>query len=278
MESSNAIRQAQQGQSQKLMIFVLAMSLFGLADLVTEMIPDVPIGPVEINVPYFAFIGFILVMLFDPFYAALGASVGEVIFSDLLMGDFSGIGEIEGVLTLFIGLYIAGLMVKNADSRAQIAVAGMVGVLVEQVLGALADCVTVWIGVSELEAIEGLPESVLVLESVEGFYEFIVAGIIVGILPAMYLVPRLHNKVEPLLGIKPREGAVRNVAFASILALAIGVFVVGTFFGVLGEAFELGAWEPDFIDQFGGWFVWIGIAAAAAVIALIFFARSRKKA
>ncbi|WP_141430861.1 cell division protein FtsQ [Bacillus sp. 03113] len=277
MNPTLSTRQVQQGQSQKLMIFVLSMALFGLGDLVTEMIPDVAIGSIELGIPYFGFIGLILVMLLNPFYAALGASVGEVIFSDLLMGDFGGLGEIEGVLTLFIGLYIAGLMVKNLKSKASIAAAGMVGVAVEQVLSGLADCIKVWIGVSDIDAIKGLPESILVLEIIECSMEFVVAGIIVGIIPAMYLIPRLHGKIEPLLGMKPREGSISKVAAGSFLALAAGVFVVAMLFGVLGEVVDIGAWKPDFIDQFGDGFVWIGIVIAAVVVAIVFFIKSKSR-
>ena len=43
-------------QSQKLMIFVLTMSLYGLATLFTELIPKFQVGIVEFSVEYFLFI------------------------------------------------------------------------------------------------------------------------------------------------------------------------------------------------------------------------------
>ncbi|MFQ8982915.1 MAG: hypothetical protein ACLR6W_01515 [Evtepia sp.] len=43
-------------QSQKLMIFVLSLSLYGLATLVTELIPSGPGGVVECSVEFFLFI------------------------------------------------------------------------------------------------------------------------------------------------------------------------------------------------------------------------------
>ena len=61
-------------QSQKLMIFVLTMSLYGLATLFTELIPKLQVGLVEFSVEYFLFIPLTLAMLFDPLSAALGAA------------------------------------------------------------------------------------------------------------------------------------------------------------------------------------------------------------
>lgn len=53
-------------QSQKLMVFVLTMSLYGLATLFTELIPKFQVGLVEFFVEYFLFIPLVLAMLFDP--------------------------------------------------------------------------------------------------------------------------------------------------------------------------------------------------------------------
>ena len=61
-------------QSQKLMVFVLTMSLYGLATLFTELIPKFQVGIVEFSVEYFLFIPLVLAILFDPMSAALGAA------------------------------------------------------------------------------------------------------------------------------------------------------------------------------------------------------------
>lgn len=61
-------------QSQKLMVFVLTMALYGLASLFTELIPKFQVGIVEFSVEYFLFIPLTLAMLFDPISAALGAA------------------------------------------------------------------------------------------------------------------------------------------------------------------------------------------------------------
>ena len=50
-------------QSQKMMVFVLSMSLYGLATLFTELIPKFQVGVVEFSVEYFLFIPLTLSML-----------------------------------------------------------------------------------------------------------------------------------------------------------------------------------------------------------------------
>ena len=80
-------------QSQKLMIFVLSMSLYGLATLFTELIPKFQVGVVEFSVEYFLFIPLTLAMLFDPLSAALGAATGELVAPD-------GNGTTQGTVKL----------------------------------------------------------------------------------------------------------------------------------------------------------------------------------
>ena len=110
-------------QSQKMMVFVLSMSLYGLATLFTELIPSFQVGVVEFSVEYFLFIPLTLAMLFDPLSAALGAATGELVFSEIMLGQFGGLGELEKFLTVTIGVYIAGRLVKNPKNRKMVAAA-----------------------------------------------------------------------------------------------------------------------------------------------------------
>ena len=100
-----------------MMVFVLSMSLYGLATLFTELIPSFQVGIVEFSVEYFLFIPLTLSMLFDPLSAALGAATGELVFSEIMLGQFGGLGELEKFLTVTIGVYIAGRLVKNPKNR-----------------------------------------------------------------------------------------------------------------------------------------------------------------
>ena len=56
------LKQQTASQSQKLMVFVLTMSLYGLATLFTELIPSFQVGIVEFSVEYFLFIPLVLAM------------------------------------------------------------------------------------------------------------------------------------------------------------------------------------------------------------------------
>src|SRR5699024_4479441 len=115
-----------------MMIFILAMSLYGLADLFTELLPEFQIGTVDLSIKYIVFVPIILVILFHPLYAALGSAVGSIIFGSLLLGDFSGLGEGEGFLQFTLAMYIAGLLVRDPTSKGQIATAAIVGVSIDR--------------------------------------------------------------------------------------------------------------------------------------------------
>ena len=98
--------------SQKLMMFVLSMSLYGLATLFTELIPSFQIGIVELSVEFFLFIPLTLAILLDPLPVALGAATGELVFSEIMLGQFGGLGELEKFITVTIGsVILAGIIV-----------------------------------------------------------------------------------------------------------------------------------------------------------------------
>ncbi|MEV2276683.1 cell division protein FtsQ [Nocardiopsis sp. NPDC049922] len=256
---------------QKLMVFVLSMTLFGLANIVTEVIPEIQVGPVELGVSYLAFVPVLMVALFHPLYAALGAPLGEIVFADLLMGDFSGIGELEGYLQMFLALYIAGCLVRDPGRRWQLALAGVVTVVVDKLLSATVDVAKVWAGVAEADSVPGLPESVVVLESVDFVVALLISGILFGALPAMALGPRLHGRIEPLLGLAPRDPrhriplAERGTGAFLLLAVVLSfVAMIAAFTNEIMDNF--GVWEPDFVERYGARFLWVGASAALIVL------------
>ncbi|WP_181349034.1 cell division protein FtsQ [Thalassobacillus sp. CUG 92003] len=266
----NQLNREQYSQSQKMMIFILAMSLFGLANLFTELLPEFVLGPVELSVSYLAFIPLSLVMLFHPLYAAVGASVGEIIFGDLLLGDFGGLGELEGFIEFTLAMYIAGLLVTNLRNKKQIAIAAIIGIVIDQMLSTIVDIGKVWFGIEEVEAVPGLPESILAIEGISFLTEMIISGVIFGVIPTLYLIPRLYGKIEPLLGIKPREGRVKAsmTSWVSVRFVILAVFL--TFVGMVAEFMaeldiNFAVWEPEFLEQFGEGYIWLPISAAAII-------------
>ncbi|MFC7330147.1 cell division protein FtsQ [Marinactinospora rubrisoli] len=282
-----ASRPGESSSSQKLMVFVLSMTLFGLANIVTEVLPEITVGPVELSVSYLAFVPVVMVSLFNPLYAALGAPLGEIVFVDLLMGDFSGIGEIEGYLQMFLGLYIGGCLVRDPRRRPQIALAAVVTVVVDKMLSAIVDIGKVWVGVADAEYVEGLPQSILLLEGIGFTTDLLISGVLFGAIPAMVLAPRLHGRIEPLLGMAPRDAAnppalaQRGAAMFALLAIFLSfVSMIAAFASEIVDNFGVG--DPGFIDQYGQRFLWVGVAAAllvlvGAVVAARAVVRSRRE-
>lgn len=260
--------------NQKFMVFILAMTMFGLADLVTQIIPDFTIGFIEIRVPYFAFIAIALAILFDPLSVALGSAFGAVIFGGLLMGNFGGIGEIEGFLQLSMAIFVGGMIVSNPLDKKQIFLASCLTVGIDKFVGGSVDIIKVLIGLAELEPVEGLVESVFVIQGVEFLNDFVLAGIIFGAIPAMYLVPKLYGKIEPLLGMKPRTEK-PQIEWSKILNVKV---ILG---GIILSALSAGAafldemdlnlidFEFEFENLLGGNYIYVAIAIAAVTLFVI---------
>ncbi|MFM9279381.1 cell division protein FtsQ [Paenibacillus jiagnxiensis] len=261
-------------QSQKMMVFVLSMSLYGLSNMFTELIPSVRLGPIELSVEYFAFIPLTLCMLFHPWYAAVGAALGEVIFGELMLGQFGGIGELEKFITFSLAMYTAGRMVSDPTNRRQVGIAAIMGVAIHQALSSIVDIMKVWVGVEELEAVPGLAESVVVIEGVSFLNDVLFSGILFALLPTVYLVPRLYGKIEPLLGMKPRT---KQTKYATTAWLSPKLVIVGVLLSCLALGAELlsesdwafGEWEPEWAEVWGSALFWISTAAAAVIAVLI---------
>ncbi|RIX50952.1 cell division protein FtsQ [Paenibacillus nanensis] len=271
-------------QSQKLMVFILSMALYGISNMFTELIPSIQLGPIELKVEYFAFIPLTLCILFHPLYAAIGASFGEVIFGELLLGQFGGLGELEKFIEFTLAMYIAGLLVRDPKNRRQLAVASFVAVGIDQLLGAIVDMGKVWFGIEDLETLPGIPESMLLIEGIGFLNAMIITGILFSLLPTWYLVPRLYGKIEPLLGMKPRDGRIPvtlgDILKPRLLILAIVSIFIAAAAEFLAESdINFAVWEPEFLEQYGNGFIWVSIGAATIVLVITLFAavRSRRR-
>src|SRR5699024_10155582 len=102
-------------------------------------------------------------------------------------------------------MYIAGMLVRDPTNKRQISVAALVGVAIDQILGAIVDFGKVWYGVEELEAVPGLPESIVVMEAFDFVNNMVISGVFFGLIPTLYLIPKLYGKIEPLMGMNPRD-------------------------------------------------------------------------
>ncbi|WP_112181889.1 MULTISPECIES: cell division protein FtsQ [Paraliobacillus] len=269
-------------QAQKMMVFILSMSLYGLSNMITELVPSVNLGPIEFSIEYFAFIPLTLCMLFHPLYAAIGAALGEVIFGEIMLGQFGGFGELEKFIAFSLAMYIAGTLVRDPRNKRQVAVAAMMGVIIHQAISSMVDIMKVWVGVEELEAVSGLAESVVIIEGFAFLNDVLFSGILFALLPTVYLVPRLYGKMEPLLGMKPRDNQTRY-SLGEIVGprlVVLGIFLAGAafLFEYLSEAGFNWEWEADFVGMFGDGFIWVSIAVAAIVAGITIAVMIKKKA
>lgn len=265
-------------QSQKLMIFVLTMSLYGLATLFTELIPKFQVGLVEFSVEYFLFIPLTLAMLFDPLSAALGAATGELVFSEIMLGQFGGLGELEKFITVTIGVYIAGRMVKDPSNRVMVGVAAVIGTAAQLLMGTIVDIVKVQFAVEDFEAVEGLPESVFATEGFAFCNDLLFSGILFCLLPTLYLVPKLYGKIEPLVGMQPRTP---DSAVSGISPKAIVVCVIGFVCAVVAElaataGMSLIDWEAEWAESGTALAAGMLVAAILAVAVLLVMKKNGK--
>ena len=266
----NSTQKAAADQSQKLMIFVLSMSLFGLASLFTELIPHFQAGIVEFSVEYFLFIPLTLAMLFDPMSAALGAATGELVFSEIMLGQFGGLGELEKFITVTIGVFVAGRLVKNPANKKMVGIAAIAGTAIQMLMGTAVDILKVQFAIEDFEAVEGLAESVYVTEGFAFVNDLLFSGILFCLIPTLFLVPKLYGKIEPLLGMQPRTNV--NVSSGINPRVAIGC-AIGFICAIAAEflaetGFELIDWEAEWAESTTALSIGMIVAAAAAVIVL----------
>lgn len=260
-------------EQQKMMVFILSMSLFGMATMISELLPEFQIGIVEFKVEYFLFIPLTLAILFHPLYAAIGAAVGRIVFGEIMLGQFEALGEIESFLALVLSLYIAGIIVRDPSNKKIVGFAAILAVMIDQFISMGVDIGKVWIGVEELEAVPGLFESIVVIEGWAFLNDVLFSGILFAMIPTMYLVPKLYGKIEPLLGVKPKTKDM-NIPLTDIITpkTIVGAIVV-SIIAFIAEAFS----ESDFAPQFE-WayavenetmFVFISLTIAALLSILI---------
>lgn len=278
--------------AQRMMIVILSMTTFGVSDIVADLLPSFEVGEFEFEVAYFAFIPVVLAALMTPLWVALGAAIGEALIADLLLGSFGGFGELEGFLQIFVGTYVAGCMVKNPKSVRQLFAAGLTLVTIDKVTSGVIDLVKVRVGIDPEELDDkGTFAAVLTAEGLELVMALIITGVLFGGVAAAILAPRLHGKIEPIMGLRPRtpENAPRLVGPWGTpfwLVGLLGLVAAGSV-GVLSQWEEhvgreegvttFGAFDGELLDSYGDSFAWVmaaigllvGMALFVGVVALV---------
>ena len=269
---------------QDMMVFILIMSLSGLQNAFTEILPEFALGPLELGVGEFLFIPIVLVLLFRTFWAALAVPVGEIVFGEILLGEFNGLGAIEGLLLITVAYYFAATLLQDPENRLQLAAVVLLAEGVEEFLAMFVDIGKVWVGVEELEAVPGLPESIVVLEAVDFLTQMAITGVVFGVIPALYLYPKLHGKVEPLLGMEPFRGERGASMWRGFEPRKLALVALAFPFAFAAEAAsETGSfvnvvWEPEFLELYGEAFIYVPIAVTAVVAAVVWYRATRTSA
>jgi hypothetical protein len=263
-----------------MMVFILVMSLHGLQSMITELLPEFSMAGLGVEIGPFWFVAMSVVLLFRSFWACLAIPVGGIVFGEILIGDFSALGAVEGLIVITTSWFFVMSLITDPTDVKQIAAVGFLAKAMEETAAWFIDVGKFYVGVEELEAISWLPETVWATEGMGALVQIIVAGLVFGAIPTLYLYPRLRGKIEPLLGMNPvegRDGPVftrsslkRLVAWVGLLPVA---FVVETLSETSGG---LIVFEPQFVETYGQAFLFVPILIAAAVAFGLVFYRQRK--
>ena len=202
-------------------------------------------------------------------------TVRQLVFSEIMLGQFGGLGELEKFITVTIGVYIAGRLVRNPKNRALVGAAAIGGVVIQQLLGCIVDICKVQFGVEDFEAVAGLPESVFATEGFACLNDILFSGILFCLLPTLYLVPKLHGKIEPLLGMAPRtETTALEPIGGKVIAGCAVAFAAALVCELLATSgFSLIDWEASWAGS--GTAIAAGIVAAAVVAVAILLVMRR---
>lgn len=268
---------------QDMMVFILVMSLHGLQQMFTELLPEFTIGGIGIEIGPFLFVSYALVFLFRSFWGCLAVPVGDIVFAEILIGDFNALGAVEGLIVITLTLYFAMSLITDPDDVRQLALLAILAKTMEETMAWLIDVGKFYVGVEELEAIQGLPETVWVTEGVGAVVQILTAGIIFGAIPLVYFYPRLRGKIEPLLGMEPVSGNPNGKRFTrqslktlvALLVLAPVAFAVETLSETSGG---LIVFEPEFVEVYGQEFLFVPIVVAALIAFGLLFYRKRQSA
>ena len=202
--------------------------------------------------------------------AALGAATGELVFSEIMLGQFGGLGEVEKFLTVTIGVYVAAgwcVTRPTGDGRC----GGHRRYRFAAVYGHGGGYSESTVCHRGLEAVAGLPESVFATEGFAFLNDLLFSGILFCLLPTLYLVPKLHGKIEPLLGMQPRtpKTALEPQGAKAVLGCIVGFGCCCRTQMLAKSGMSLVDWEAPWSESMPAFATAILIAAALCLVAVL---------
>ncbi|MGL5531045.1 MAG: cell division protein FtsQ, partial [Culicoidibacterales bacterium] len=120
-------------------------------------------------------------------------------------------------------------------------------------MGATVDILKVQFAIEGFEAVPGLPESVFLTEGFACLNDILFSGVLFSMIPSAYLVPRLYGKIEPLLGVRPRNRETQ-ISAVKLSPKLIGICLVAFIIAIGGEflsetGIALIEWEASFAES-----------------------------
>ncbi|WP_241768014.1 hypothetical protein [Haloferax sp. ATB1] len=263
-----------------MMAFILVMSLHGLQSMITELLPEFSIGGLGVSIGPFWFVAMSVVLLFRSFWACLAIPVGGIVFGEILIGDFSALGAVEGLIVVTLSWFFVMSLITDPKDVKQIAALGFLAKAMEETAAWFIDVGKFYVGVEELEAISWLPETVWATEGIGALLQIIIAGVVFGAIPTLFLYPRLRGKIEPLLGMSPvegRDGPMFTRTSLKRLIAWVALIPVAFAFETLSETSGgLITFTPEFVETYGQAFLFVPIAIAAVISFGLVAYRQRK--
>ena len=100
----------------------------------------------------------------------------------------------------------------------------------------------------------------------------------------VWLIPALHGRIEPLMGMRPRvpgEPIPGQAPLSPTFLIAAVVLSIASFFFAFLEAWDLnlGEWEPEFLERYGMNFLWVSVLALVGtlILAIVLFRVAQQK-
>ena len=160
---------------------------------------------------------------------------------------------------------------KNPKNYKMVGIAAITGTGLQLLMGTVVDILKVQFAVEDFEAVAGLPESVFATEGFAFLNDLLFSGILFCLLPTLFLVPKLYGKIEPLLGMRPRDektwlgGINAKVVIGCIVAFAAaaGAELLAT------SGTPLIEWEAEWAESGTALAIGLVVAAVIAVAAIV---------